>query len=85
MKKVNELGLVVYLEKYGIDAHRVIIKGADETGYDYILEDADGRPTLRADGGLVFKLQTERKEWPDGVWANVSRLLQGEGLAVIER
>ena len=77
---MNEPGLMVYLEKQGIDASRVKVRGADETGYDYISVDEDGRPVTRLNEKGVLRLVTERHEWPDGVWAKVEKLLANKGL-----
>ena len=77
---MNEPALMIYLEKQGIDASRVKVRGADETGYDYILVDEDGRPVTRHNEQHELRIVTERREWPTGVWAKVEKLLANKGL-----
>lgn len=77
----NTIGLVQYLRTVGIDAERVREKGLDETGYDYIRVQADGRP-IYGDGN---RLSTERVEWPSAdVYDTVIQLLNGENIYAVK-
>lgn len=79
---MNKPGLIVFLAKHGIDASRVRETGADETGYDYIAIDKDGRP-LGVNIAGAYQLVTDREEWPKGVWPKVEKLMAGAGLEEI--
>lgn len=83
LNKPNTAGLIVYLEKFGIDAARVMAGTVDEDGYDYITVMDNGRPLTSHNDVGELKLVTERKAWPEGVWPKVGRLIAGEGLEAI--
>jgi len=76
-QKPNTPGLIKYLASVGLDAHRIPVSTADETGFDYWVVDREGRP-VRTDGN---RLKTERREWPSQlVYTNVMLLMQGGAL-----
>lgn len=82
-KKPNKAALIVYLDTIGLDAHRIQIDGADETGFNEIQVTRDGRPLHTSATGRC-QLVTKRKEWPSAeVWKNVTVLLAGGGLVDI--
>lgn len=80
---MNIEGLTILLRRYGIDAKRVLVDGADETGYFYMEVDKDGRPVATNIAG-AFEILRSRREWPDGVWPKVARLLSGASLEDVD-
>ena len=86
IKRRNLLALKIYLDELGIDSARVREAGLDETGYDYIKVDRDGRPMYaRTEVGQSMYYDTERRAWPTSkVWADVQTLLEGGGLADVQ-
>lgn len=85
-QKRNVLGLRIYLEELGIDVKRVLESGLDETGYDYIETDHEGRPLYDSSApGNGTHYARERRAWPSQeVWTNVEILLNGGGIGDFE-
>lgn len=72
----GQAAMIVYLEKYGIDALRVLADTADESGFDYMVKDREGNHMMQVVDGVIVPI-TQRQTWPPNVWRGVSRLMAG--------